>query len=154
MLSSHSVHFQTNEPSTAAAGCSSRLVAASVRYHHVCQAVSTVAKKAFYNAVALAGLAAVCGFTGTVQAQPAVRQTDVQAFEVQAKRLTERFRVEHAAAVAWAQQQGIAKLRIEQSDGRIVELMYMRDGRPVYYITNNANASDSSRGHGIFSRMR
>ncbi len=32
---------------------------------------------------------------------------------------------------------------LEQPDERIVELMYMRDGRPVYYMTNNANASDS-----------
>ena len=79
-------------------------------------------RQAVYIAAALAALAAVCGFTGTVEAQQALRQTDVQALNELEKGFAQRFRVEHAAAVLWAQQQRIAKLRFEQPDGRIVEL--------------------------------
>ncbi len=95
------------------------------------------------RAPVLAMLAIVSGLAATVEAQPAVRQTDVQALSDLAKRFAERFRVEHAAAVLWARQQGIALPPTEQPDGRIVRLMILQDGRPIYYMTHNADAADS-----------
>jgi hypothetical protein len=77
-----------------------------------------------------------------VGAQAPRRVTNLPRLQQLATDMSTRFQVERAAAVRWAREQNIP-LRIEQSDGSVTELMYIRDGSPVYYTTNSANAADT-----------
>ena len=90
-------------------------------------------------------MGAVCALVtiAPALAQAPVRQTNIQALNKLSNNLAVRFEREHAAALLWAAQNGIGPLRVERRDGTIIELMYVRDGRPVYYITGNSDAADT-----------
>ncbi len=75
--------------------------------------------------------------------QPVPRAADVGALSSLAKDLKAQYEREHAEAIRWAVQNQRGPLRIEDPDGGVIELMYMRDGRPVYYVTDNADSTDT-----------
>lgn len=58
------------------------------------------------------------------------------------ERIGQRQHAEQTNAIAWAQARGI-KVR-EESGGRVRELMAVRNGQPIYYVTDNANAAIST----------
>ncbi|MCH7884852.1 MAG: S8 family serine peptidase [Planctomycetes bacterium] len=95
------------------------------------------------RAAMLVALAGVGALSATVEAQQAGGRADVKTLNALARSFDAQFRREHAAAVVWAQGQGLVSVRIDQPGGRIVQLMVLRDGRPIYYATTNANAADS-----------
>lgn len=89
------------------------------------------------------GVLLILGVVGTASAQLALRGTNVEALEQLSIEFRERYEREHAIAVDWAAQRGIS-MRQVTPDGREIELMYFRDGRPVYYTTDNMDAAIST----------
>lgn len=81
---------------------------------------------------------------GQAGSQPGPSQSQVDELTLRqlAAQWAESYAAGHAAAEAWARQTG-ARLRYEAPDGRIVEIVYLRDGRPVAYGTHNADAGDT-----------
>ncbi|MBN2684820.1 MAG: S8 family serine peptidase [Pontiellaceae bacterium] len=59
-----------------------------------------------------------------------------------AEQIRERRYSEKTNAVAWAQSRGIPVREVR--DGRVRELMEVRDGKPIYYTTYNKNAAIST----------
>ncbi|MBN2704089.1 MAG: S8 family serine peptidase [Pontiellaceae bacterium] len=59
-----------------------------------------------------------------------------------AEQIRERQHAEKTNAVAWAQSRGIPVREVR--DGRVRELMEVRDGKPVYFTTYNKNAAIST----------
>lgn len=93
------------------------------------------------------GLAVACGMClgipTVLHAQAPPTRADVAALHARSLALTARFATEHAAAVQWAKRHGIENLRRTQADGSVSQLMTLVDGRPVFYLTDNANAADT-----------
>jgi hypothetical protein len=75
-------------------------------------------------------------------APPAGRATQVDHLRRLEADSQRQFQRDHAAIVAWAKQQGVA-LRSENANGKITELLFVRDGFPYAYETLNARAADS-----------
>ncbi len=83
------------------------------------------------------------GIPAALHAQAPPGGADVVALRARSRALTARFTQGHADAVQWAARQGIANLRRTQADGTVSELMILENGRPIFYITENANAADT-----------
>lgn len=67
---------------------------------------------------------------------------NISELEALAADLAAQYNAQQRAAQLWSTDTG-ARLRFETTDGRIVEILYLRDGQPIAYTTNNANAADS-----------
>lgn len=80
---------------------------------------------------------------GTAQGQVGGRGTDVAALTQIAQDQATLFAKEHADAVQWAAGQGLTGLRFDRPNGGVAELVFLRDGRPYYYATDNVSAADS-----------
>jgi len=96
----------------------------------------TVRRRAALGRAVLGSIIALAGQQLAVGA-------DLKALDVLAAEFGARFEREHADAVQWLAKQGIGATRTESADGQIVELMVLRNGRPVYYMTENVNAADT-----------
>ena len=70
-----------------------------------------------------------------VFARPGARAAYVQ-------QAAQRARAEKVEAMAWARVRGVP-VRVDDGN-RLMELMFLRDGRPVYNVTHNANAAIST----------
>jgi hypothetical protein len=90
----------------------------------------------------LAGALGVLLTTQFVAAQPAMRVNQVQQLRQLEMSLRQQFQAERAAVQQWAQEHGVPVRKV-LPDGRVMELMTLRDGRPHAYITLNADAADS-----------
>lgn len=86
-------------------------------------------------AILLAGIPAAAQRHETFAARPVKRQEKAEAARERAQR-------ERDDAVQWAKARG-RKVRFE-AGGRVIELMALRNGRPIYYTTLNHNAAIST----------
>ncbi|MHC4827664.1 MAG: hypothetical protein ACYTEY_14005, partial [Planctomycetota bacterium] len=96
---------------------------------------ATIAKALIVGCSALVAIDAAA-------APPAGRATQVEHLRRLETESRRQFQRDHAAIVAWAKQRGVA-LRQEHANGKITELLFVRDGFPYAYETLNARAADS-----------
>ncbi len=95
-----------------------------------------LSKGSFFLLVALAALTAL---TEPMYAQ--TKQQQENLLKLSATH-SERFKAERAYAMRVADSLGLI-VRKELEDGRVMELMRIRDGRPMYYVTHNAEGASS-----------
>jgi hypothetical protein len=82
------------------------------------------------------------GYSQSAWGQRARGTANVEALRELERVFQQRAGRERAAAIAWANRRGVP-LRTVHPNGRVTELMGIRDGRPIYYTTENLDAADS-----------